>query len=153
MTTGEPSTDYADNSFGGNLRNVWIKALLLLVFAFPLQCAAQQGAATIAEIAGQIPVDHAEHEVAAEPQVHIAAGELLLREILDHGLVAQERRPDAGVLEQAGVTEKLDVIELRPRHAPIIGRAPARATCPEVIVRPGGLDPDGPCARLPLTSS
>src|SRR6185295_6797714 len=38
----KPSTDYADRVFLCNLRNVWIKALLLLVFVFPLHCSAQQ---------------------------------------------------------------------------------------------------------------
>jgi hypothetical protein len=42
MKTAKPSTDYADKVFLGNLRNLWIKALVLLVVAFPLQCAAQQ---------------------------------------------------------------------------------------------------------------
>jgi len=42
MTTGEPSTDYADKFFLCKLRSLWIKALVLLVFVFPLQCAAQQ---------------------------------------------------------------------------------------------------------------
>src|SRR3569832_1366727 len=39
MKTEKPSTDYADESF---LCNLWIKALVVLVFAFPLQCSAQQ---------------------------------------------------------------------------------------------------------------
>src|SRR5215216_3253516 len=39
MKTGKPSTDYADKTY---LCNLWIKALVLLVFAFPLQCSAQQ---------------------------------------------------------------------------------------------------------------
>jgi hypothetical protein len=42
MKTAKPSTDYADKSLLCNLRNLWIKALVLLVVAFPLQCAAQQ---------------------------------------------------------------------------------------------------------------
>ncbi|HEX5601298.1 MAG TPA: hypothetical protein VFX63_02070 [Pyrinomonadaceae bacterium] len=39
IKTGKPPTDYADKYF---LCNLWIKALVLLVFAFPLPCAAQQ---------------------------------------------------------------------------------------------------------------
>src|SRR3569832_1792111 len=42
MKTEKPSTDYADKSFLCNLRNLWIKALVVLVFAFPLQSSAQQ---------------------------------------------------------------------------------------------------------------
>lgn len=37
--TGKPSTDSTDKSF---LCNLWIKALVLLAFAFPLSCSAQQ---------------------------------------------------------------------------------------------------------------
>src|SRR4026209_1439293 len=39
IKTGKPSTDYADKTF---LCNLWIKALVFLVFAFPLSCSAQQ---------------------------------------------------------------------------------------------------------------
>jgi len=39
MKTVKASTDYADKPY---LWNLWIKALVLLVFAFPLQCSAQQ---------------------------------------------------------------------------------------------------------------
>lgn len=39
IKTGKPSTDYADKSL---LCNLWIKALVLLVFACPLPCFAQQ---------------------------------------------------------------------------------------------------------------
>jgi hypothetical protein len=39
MKTGKPSTDYADMSC---LCNLWIKALVLLLCALPLQCSAQQ---------------------------------------------------------------------------------------------------------------
>src|SRR5690606_9442849 len=40
----------------------------------------------------------------------------------DQGRIAQERGADAGVLEQAGVAEQLDMAEVRPRHGRIIGR-------------------------------
>src|SRR6476469_3958043 len=39
IKTGKPSTDYADKAY---LCNLLIKALLLLVFVFPLHCSAQQ---------------------------------------------------------------------------------------------------------------
>jgi len=39
IKAGKPSTDYADKSF---LCNLWIKALVLLAFAFPMSCSAQQ---------------------------------------------------------------------------------------------------------------
>ena len=45
MIKRNPSTDYADfadKSYLCNLRNLWIKALVLFVFVFPLQCSAQQ---------------------------------------------------------------------------------------------------------------
>src|SRR5215510_7472681 len=42
MKTRNPSTDYADRFYLCNLCNLWIKALVLLVFAFPLSCSAQQ---------------------------------------------------------------------------------------------------------------
>jgi hypothetical protein len=39
MKIRNPSTDYAEKSY---LRNLWIKALVVLVFVFPLHCSAQQ---------------------------------------------------------------------------------------------------------------
>jgi len=42
VNTRKLSTDYADKSYLCNLRNLWIKALVFLVFAFPLSCSAQQ---------------------------------------------------------------------------------------------------------------
>ena len=39
IKTRKLSTDYTDKSY---LRNLWIKALVFLVFAFPLSCSAQQ---------------------------------------------------------------------------------------------------------------
>ena len=42
IKTRRLSTDYTDKSSLCNLRNLWIKALVFLVFAFPLSCSAQQ---------------------------------------------------------------------------------------------------------------
>jgi len=42
IKTGKPSTDYTDKFFLRNLRNLWIKLLVFLVCAVPLQCSAQQ---------------------------------------------------------------------------------------------------------------
>jgi parvulin-like peptidyl-prolyl isomerase len=42
IKTTKLSTDYTDYADKSYLRNLWIKALVVLVFAFPLSCSAQQ---------------------------------------------------------------------------------------------------------------